>query len=167
MDAVTAQATTSSAAQTAVGGRWRDAGSDFHPVAEAGVLRSQSAAFVNEVIVEVLRGLLDTAEREGLELNAIDGDRAVGLIVECAGLRLALLVDAACESRGLSPREMQIARMVADGATNRAIGSTLEISLWTVSTHLRRVFAKLGVNSRAEMVAQLFGTPHLPPPAKL
>lgn len=122
-----------------------------------------SKAFVNDVVIHVLRGLLDTAERDGLELVSLDGDRALGLILECSGLRFAVLVDAACDNRRLSPREMQIARMVAEGATNRAIGSTLEISLWTVSTHLRRVFAKLGVNSRAEMVAQLFGTPHLPP----
>ena len=57
----------------------------------------------------------------------------------------------------LSPREVQIARLVADGATNRAIASSLDISLWTVSTHMRRIFAKLDVGSRAEMVAQFFG----------
>jgi DNA-binding CsgD family transcriptional regulator len=52
---------------------------------------------------------------------------------------------------------MQIARLVARGATNRTIASALEISAWTVSTHLRRIFAKLGVSSRAEMVATLLG----------
>ena len=62
----------------------------------------------------------------------------------------------------LSPRELQIARLVASGATNRAIADALEISLWTVSTHLRRVFAKTGVASRAEMVAELFGGLHVP-----
>lgn len=53
----------------------------------------------------------------------------------------------------LSPRELEIARMVAVGLTNRAIASVLEISPWTVGTHLRRVFSKLEVNSRAAMVA--------------
>ncbi len=47
--------------------------------------------------------------------------------------------------------------MVSNGYTNRAIASSLEISLWTVATHLRRIFAKLAVNSRAEMVALVFG----------
>jgi DNA-binding CsgD family transcriptional regulator len=61
----------------------------------------------------------------------------------------------------LSPRELQIAGLVADGATSQAIASVLEISLWTVSTHLRRIFAKLGVGCRAEMVAHLFCGPAL------
>jgi len=59
----------------------------------------------------------------------------------------------------LSPREQQIARMVAHGRTNQAIATSLEISVWTVSTHLRRIFAKLAVSSRAEMVAHLLADP--------
>jgi DNA-binding CsgD family transcriptional regulator len=59
----------------------------------------------------------------------------------------------------LSPREQQIALMVANGRTNQAIAGALEISVWTVSTHLRRIFAKLAVSSRAEMVAHLLGHP--------
>lgn len=55
----------------------------------------------------------------------------------------------------LSPREREIARMVARGYPNKVIARVLEISSWTVSTHLRRIFAKLGVSSRAAMVAQL------------
>jgi DNA-binding CsgD family transcriptional regulator len=55
----------------------------------------------------------------------------------------------------LSPREQEIARMVAKGYPNKTIAAVLEISSWTVGTHLRRMFAKLGVNSRAAMVAQL------------
>jgi DNA-binding CsgD family transcriptional regulator len=55
----------------------------------------------------------------------------------------------------LSPREMEIARMVAKGYPNKTIAAVLEISSWTVSTHLRRMFAKLSVSSRAAMVARL------------
>ena len=54
-----------------------------------------------------------------------------------------------------SPRELEIARMIARGHTNRTIAVVLEISPWTVSTHLRRVFAKLDVGSRSAMVARL------------
>ena len=55
----------------------------------------------------------------------------------------------------LSPREEEIARMVAAGYPNKTIAAVLDISSWTVGTHLRRVFAKLGVGSRAAMVASL------------
>ncbi|WP_199512601.1 helix-turn-helix transcriptional regulator [Nucisporomicrobium flavum] len=67
----------------------------------------------------------------------------------------------------LSPREQEIARMVAKGRTNQAIADVLGISTWTVSTHLRRIFAKLNVNSRAAMVAGLLtavGGPPSPAP---
>ena len=55
----------------------------------------------------------------------------------------------------LSPREREIVRMIAKGYPNKAIAAVLEISGWTVCTHLRRVFAKLGVSSRAAMVAKI------------
>jgi two-component system nitrate/nitrite response regulator NarL len=55
----------------------------------------------------------------------------------------------------LSPRELAIARLIAKGLPNKCIGDILEISPWTVATHLRRIFVKLGVTSRAAMVARL------------
>ena len=55
----------------------------------------------------------------------------------------------------LSPREQEIVRMVAKGHPSKVIADVLGISTWTVCTHLRRIFAKLGVTSRAAMVAQL------------
>lgn len=61
----------------------------------------------------------------------------------------------ACAQIVLSPREQEIARMVAAGYPNKTIAAVLDISSWTVGTHLRRVFAKLGVGSRAAMVARL------------
>lgn len=64
----------------------------------------------------------------------------------------------------LSPREEEIARMVAAGYPNKTIAAVLDISSWTVGTHLRRVFAKLGVGSRAAMVASLLKTDRLKPP---
>jgi DNA-binding CsgD family transcriptional regulator len=55
----------------------------------------------------------------------------------------------------LSPREVEIVRMVALGHPNKVIADVLGISCWTVGTYLRRVFAKLGVGSRAAMIARL------------
>jgi DNA-binding NarL/FixJ family response regulator len=55
----------------------------------------------------------------------------------------------------LTPREREIARLVACGQPNKAIAAQLEISSWTVGTHLRRIYSKLGVCCRAAMVARL------------
>ena len=58
---------------------------------------------------------------------------------------------------GLSSREQEIAKLVATGLPNKCIAKQLGISPWTVATHLRRIFGKLGVTSRAAMVAKVLG----------
>lgn len=52
----------------------------------------------------------------------------------------------------LTERELQIIQLVACGQQNKQVAKHLGISEWTVSTHLRRIFAKLRVDSRAAMV---------------
>jgi DNA-binding NarL/FixJ family response regulator len=56
----------------------------------------------------------------------------------------------------LSPRELEVLALVADGATNRAAGDRLHLSEATVKTHLLNIYAKLGVGDRAAAVAEGF-----------
>lgn len=55
----------------------------------------------------------------------------------------------------LTPREKQIAFLAAQGLTNRQIGAETGLSINTVSNHLKRVYAKLGVQSRTELAWRL------------
>jgi DNA-binding CsgD family transcriptional regulator len=56
---------------------------------------------------------------------------------------------------GLTAREADVARLVADGARNAEIGCRLGMSLATVKTHLTQVYAKLGVRSRTQLAILL------------
>ena len=55
----------------------------------------------------------------------------------------------------LTPQELQIVQLAADGMSNREIGQRLYLSHRTVSSHLYRVFPKLGITSRAELPGAL------------
>ena len=92
----------------------------------------------------VSSGQFHTDVREGVLLDVTIGNVRCLLVEQEPPLQVTL-----------SPRERQIALMVAHGRTNQAIATSLDISVWTVSTHLRRIFAKLAVSNRAEMVARL------------
>jgi two-component system nitrate/nitrite response regulator NarL len=51
----------------------------------------------------------------------------------------------------LTPRELQVLRMVADGLRNRAIAQQLEISEGTVKIHLHNIYEKIDVENRVEL----------------
>jgi DNA-binding NarL/FixJ family response regulator len=54
----------------------------------------------------------------------------------------------------LSPREREVLRLVARGATNREVAEELGVQAETVKTLIARIFAKLGVRRRAEAVSE-------------
>jgi len=115
---------------------------------------------------EMMRTIVGLIENSGNGVSGSFADAGAGnsspaeqvlVDTEVDGFRY-LLVRMARPTRGriqLSPREQEIVRMVAKGHPNKVIADVLNISSWTVCTHLRRIFAKLGVGSRAAMVAQL------------
>lgn len=93
--------------------------------------------------------LLKDARREDV-LRAVH-DLAAGRPV-LAPAALAVLSSGRDPRRELSAREIEVLRLVADGCTNRAVGSRLGIGEATVKTHLGHVYEKLGVTDRASAV---------------
>jgi non-specific serine/threonine protein kinase len=53
----------------------------------------------------------------------------------------------------LTPRELEVAQLVATGTTNRQIADALVVSDKTVKRHLEHIFAKFGVSSRTAVTA--------------
>ena len=95
--------------------------------------------------------------REGLELA-----------LRCGGLRLARRATEELEATGARPRsvfvsgvdsltasERRVARLAAEGMTNRQIAETLFVTPKTIETHLRHVYQKLEIANRSGLPAAL------------
>jgi predicted ATPase/DNA-binding CsgD family transcriptional regulator len=109
----------------------------------------EAAAYAADVAH--LRSVLDSSELDEAwaQGGALSRPEAVALALRGPGAR-----DRGRPSYGwasLTPAERQIADLVAEGLSNREIGTRLFISHRTVQGHLARVFAKLGVRSRREV----------------
>ena len=52
----------------------------------------------------------------------------------------------------LTPQELQVTQFVAEGATNKEVAARLFLSPRTIDYHLRKIFTKLGITSRAELI---------------
>jgi DNA-binding NarL/FixJ family response regulator len=102
--------------------------------------------------------------RHGLMCLPLDADASM----LCAALRelfdeqgdgRGVTLEEVCAGPGgvLSLREQEVLRELAQGLNNRAIAERLYVSQDTVKSHLRSVYRKLGVSSRAEAVALYVG----------
>ena len=74
----------------------------------------------------------------------------------------ALLRQRATRTRGdvneLSPRELQIVRLIVEGLSNKEIGQRLMLSDKTVKNHVSKIFAKMRVNARTQLVIRAMRT---------
>ena len=77
--------------------------------------------------------------------------RATGGPAQAAGAREAAPVEE------LTPHELQVALLVAEGRTNREVGAALFLSAKTIEHHLSAIYRKLGLRSRTQLAALLAG----------
>lgn len=129
---------------------WEELGFRFHAAlcrwreAEALLLAGTDRARASE--------LLGEAWRQADELDA----RPLAAAVRALARRSRIAIGAAAEDvpeappAGLSPRELEVLRLMAEGRTNREIGAELFISEKTVRVHVSRVLAKLDATNRAQ-----------------
>ena len=66
------------------------------------------------------------------------------------------------EADGVTPREREIATLLAQGLTNPEIAEALVLSHYTVQDHIKSLFEKTGVSSRQELIARIFVDDYMP-----
>lgn len=67
-------------------------------------------------------------------------------------------VSEALQKAPLTPRERDVVGLLMSGASTRQIASETHLTVGTVHTYLKRIYPKLGVRSRVELVARMIGT---------
>lgn len=142
---------------------------DAEPLREAAALLAGS-----ELRLEQARSLVELGallRRGGVRGPAREPLReGLALARRCGATALARQAHAELEASGLTvrkilrggraeltPSELRVARLAAGGRGNREIAATLFVTVRTVETHLRRVYAKLDVDGRGELAAALDG----------
>jgi DNA-binding CsgD family transcriptional regulator len=132
----------------------------LHETAGAALARARTALLYGERLRRLgrrvdaraqLRAALATFER----LGAAAWARRAEAELRASGETLQRRNPTAAER--LTPQELQIALVVARGATNREAGAALFLSPKTVEVHLGRVYRKLGIRSRTELAVLVAG----------
>jgi DNA-binding CsgD family transcriptional regulator len=114
------------------------------------------AARVRTLLGLACRALGDD-DTAALELEAARGTFAqLGAAPDLARIDSLIGPLEAEDAQGLTPRELQVLRLVAAGKSNRNIASDLVISGRTVDRHVSNIFTKLGVSSRAAATAYAY-----------
>ncbi len=122
---------------------------------EAGFLRARAllAAERREEALELLQNLAARATETG----ALAIHDAAARELRRAGTRVSSRARRGSEGDELTPREREIAELVAGGRSNKQVAAALYVSEKTVERHLSAIYARLGIRSRVELPRALDG----------
>ena len=96
---------------------------------------------------------LNTAFDTYVECEAIADARRVSRALRLLGVERRIVTQPRAKTGwdSLTDSELTVVRLIAEGATNRAVAQQLHLSPHTVKTHVHNAFAKLGITSRAQL----------------
>jgi DNA-binding CsgD family transcriptional regulator/tetratricopeptide (TPR) repeat protein len=109
------------------------------------------------VLVALACRALGDADTAGMELDAAHVVfEQLGAVPDLARVDALMRRSTSDQPAGLTPRELQVLRLIASGLTNKVIAAELVLSERTVDRHVSNVFTKLGVSSRAAATAHAY-----------
>jgi len=114
----------------------------------AGLRAGASGFLVKDAPVDELVTAIRAAARGDAVLSPAVTARVVGRLLEQPSPDAG---DDAAAAAQLTPREIEVVRLVADGLSNAEIGAVVHLSEATVKTHVGRVLTKLGLRDRVQV----------------
>ncbi len=111
---------------------------------------AHAAAGDKAIAAERLTAAYLTARRLGARPLAVQAAHELAALGEQVERRLGRRAAAQHDGAGLTRRELEVLRLVAEGRTNREVAGALFLSTRTVDMHVRNILGKLGCRSRAE-----------------
>jgi two-component system, NarL family, response regulator YdfI len=111
-------------------------------------------AWVSDALRAGVRGVIPRDAPESEIVTALDAATSGLVVLHPQWLDAALTsrVSVGARTEDLSPREIEVLRLMAEGASNKTIAWRLNISEHTVKFHVNSIFSKMGVSSRTEAV---------------
>ena len=144
---------------------WVAASDGQHDEHAAQLLGAAEAAWsAVETYIPGLHMLATPHDKCAAQLRERLGEHAFNAAVRAGALKAAAEGAAApddqkpgqstsADAADLTPREQEVAKLIADGQTNREIADTLFVSIRTAETHVEHILAKLGATSRTQVAA--------------
>ena len=133
--------------------------SSSRPLLYAGAAEDAGAELARTDRAERALDQLNAAFDTYTECEAIADARRVGRALRRLGVERRIVTHPRAKTGwdSLTDSELKVVNLIAQGATNRDVATQLHLSPHTVKTHVHNAFAKLGINSRAQLAQLMRG----------